>query len=145
MKRLSFSPDKTNFRVRVSIFLLREGKLLVKTPGYVWVKDVSLLQGREQAKQWRFLSYVPHHWERKVRIKKMLHRRILEEKTGWCNVLTSFIPFDDYGVEVNHHIWLCSIMVYYGSLSRIKSEFNSPHSRFLSVWCNGQHRCLPHI
>ena len=34
----------------------------------------------------------------------MLHRRILEEKTGWCNVLTSFIPFDDYGVEVNQEL-----------------------------------------
>ena len=41
----------------------------------------------------------------KNQIKKNQHRRILEEKTGWCNVLTSFILFDDYGIKVNHHIY----------------------------------------
>ena len=49
MKRLSFSPDKTNFRVRVSIFLLREGKL-IKTPGYTWVERRAPL-ARERASE----------------------------------------------------------------------------------------------
>ena len=34
---------------------------------------------------------------------------------GWCNVLTSFIPFDDYGIEVNHH----HMAVWYNGLLRV--------------------------